>query len=421
MIALVDCNNFYASCERVFNPSLESKPVVVLSNNDGCVIARSEEAKQIGIEMGAPAFMMEEMLIKNKINVFSSNYTLYGDLSERVHKLLETFTPLIENYSIDEAFLDFSELKYKNLYDYGIEIRKKIKQCIGIPVTVGIAPTKTLAKMANRYAKKTQKKIGVYSLDTPEKIKEVLAWTEIADVWGIGGQHSRRLKWMGINTAADFIEKLNPDWVRKNMTVVGERMLNELKGIPSIQWEEIMKPKKGICTARSFGKLLSEKKDIQEALANYAANCAVKLRKQKSCTGALHIFIQTNIHRTQDKQYSRSITLKMPVPTSSSIEIVRYAFKGLDIIYKPGYNYKKTGIIVTDIIPDTQVQSSFFDTVNREKDARVMKTLDLVNNRFGKDLVKLAAQGYTKKWKLRQERLSPCYTTNIDQVLTIKI
>lgn len=421
MIALVDCNNFYASCERVFNPSLESKPVVVLSNNDGCVIARSEEAKQIGIEMGAPAFMMEEMLIKNKVNVFSSNYTLYGDLSERVHKLLETFTPLIENYSIDEAFLDFSELKYKNLYDYGIQIRKKIKQCIGIPVTVGIAPTKTLAKMANRYAKKTQKKIGVYSLDTPEKIKEVLAWTEIADVWGIGGQHSRRLKWMGINTAADFIEKLNPDWVRKNMTVVGERMLNELKGIPSIQWEEIMKPKKGICTARSFGKLLSEKKDIEEALANYAANCAVKLRKQKSCTGTLHIFIQTNIHRTQDKQYSRSITLKMPVPTSSSIEIVRYAFKGLDIIYKPGYNYKKTGIIVTDIIPDTQVQSSFFDTVNREKDARVMKTLDSVNNRFGKDLVKLAAQGYTKKWKLRQERLSPCYTTNIDQVLTIKI
>ncbi len=292
---------------------------------------------------------------------------------------------------------------------------------IGIPVTVGIAPTKTLAKMANRYAKKTQKEIGVFSLDTPDKIKEVLAWTEIADVWGIGGQHSRRLKWMGINTASDFIEKLNPDWVRKNMTVVGERMLNELKGIPSIQWEEIMKPKKGICTARSFGKLLSDKKDIQEALANYAANCAAKLRKQKSCTGALHIFIQTNIHRTQDKQYSRSITLQMPVPTNSSIEIIKYAFKGLDIIFKPGYNYKKTGIIVTDIIPDTQVQSSFFDTVNRQKDARVMKTLDLVNNRFGKDLVKLAAQGYTKNWKLRQERLSPCYTTNIAQVLTIKI
>ncbi len=421
MIALVDCNNFYASCERVFNPSLEGKPVVVLSNNDGCVIARSEEAKTIGIEMGAPAFMMQEMLAQNKVHVYSSNYTLYGDLSERVHKLLETFTPLIENYSIDEAFLDFSELKYTNLYEYGIRIRKIIKQCVGIPVTVGIAPTKTLAKMANRFAKKTQRNIGVYCLDTPEKIKEVLAWTEIADVWGIGGQHSRRLKWIGINTAADFIEKLNPDWVRKNMTVVGERMLNELNGIPSIQWEEIMKPKKGICTARSFGKLLSDKKDIQEALANYAANCAAKLRKQNSCAGSMHIFIQTNIHRTQDKQYSRSISLRIPVQTSSTVEIIKYALKGLDIIYKTGYNFKKVGIIVTDIVPDTQVQSSFFDTVDREKDTQVMKTLDSLNSRFGKDLIKFAVQGYAKKWKLKQEKLSPCYTTNINDILTIKI
>lgn len=421
MIALVDCNNFYASCENVFNPSLEGKPVVVLSNNDGCVIARSEEAKAIGIEMGAPAFMMQEMLTKNKVHVYSSNYTLYGDLSERVHKLLETFTPLIENYSIDEAFLDFSELKYKNLYEYGIQIRKTIKQSVGIPVTVGIAPTKTLAKMANRYAKKTQRNIGVYCLDTSEKIKEVLAWTEIGDVWGIGGQHGRRLKWMGINTAADFIQKLNPDWVRKNMTVVGERMLNELNGIPSIQWEEIMKPKKGICTARSFGKLLSDKKDIQEALANYAANCAAKLRKQNRCAGSMHIFIQTNIHRTQDKQYSRSISLQMPVQTSSSTEIIKYALKGLEIIFKQGYNFKKVGIIVTGIVPDTQVQSSLFDTVDRERDTQVMKTLDLVNTRFGKDLVKFAVQGYAKKWKLKQEKLSPCYTTNINDILTIKI
>lgn len=421
MIALVDCNNFYASCERVFNPSLEGKPVVVLSNNDGCVIARSEEAKEVGIEMGAPAFMMNELLMKNKVQVFSSNYTLYGDLSERVHKILESFTPLIENYSIDEAFLDFSELKYTNLFEYGLQIREKVKQCIGLPVTVGIAPTKTLAKMANRYAKKTQRHIGVYSLDTNEKTKEVLAWTEISDVWGIGGQHGRKLKWMGIKTAADFLEKLNPDWVRKNMTVVGERMLNELKGIPSIQWEEIMKPKKGICTARSFGKLLSDKKDIQEALANYAANCATKLRKQKSCGGTLHVLIQTNIHRTQDKQYSRSITSKMPVPTNSSSEIITYALKALDIIFRPGYNFKKTGVIVTDIVPESQVQSSFFDEVNRNRDAQVMKTLDAVNNRFGKDLIKFAIQGYTKNWRLRQQKLSPCYTTNIDQVLIIHI
>ncbi len=421
MIALVDCNNFYVSCERVFNPLLKDKPVVVLSNNDGCVIARSEEAKQIGIEMGAPAFMMEEMLAKNNVHVFSSNYILYGNLSERVHKLLETFTPQIENYSIDEAFLDLSALKQKNLFEYGIQIKNIIQQCVGIPVTVGIAPSKTLAKLANRYAKKNQQQTGVYFLDTPEKIRQVLVSTAIADVWGIGGQHCRRLKGMGIHTAADFVDKLPADWIRKNMTVTGERMLNELKGIPSVQWEEMMKPKKGICTARSFGRLLSDKNDIREALANYAAACAAKLRKQQSCGGTLHIFIQTNIHRTLDKQYSRSITLQLPVPTNSSIEIIKHAFKGLDIIFKPGYNYKKTGVMVTDIVQDKAVQSSFFDTVNRQRDARIMKTVDLMNNRFGKDAVKLATQGFSKKWKLRQERLSPCYTTNLAQVLTIKI
>ena len=225
---------------------------------------------------------------------------------------------------------------------------------------------------------------------------------------------------MGIHTAADFVDKLPADWIRKNMTVTGERMLNELKGIPSVQWEEMMKPKKGICTARSFGRLLSDKKDIREALANYAASCATKLREQQSCGGTLHIFIQTNIHRTLDKQYSRSITLQLPVPTNSSIEIIKHAFKGLDIIFKPGYNYKKTGVMVTDIVPDKAVQFSFFDTVNRQRDARIMKTVDLMNNRFGKDTVKLAAQGYSKNGNSDREIVS-CYTTNITQVLTIKI
>lgn len=421
MIALVDCNNFYASCERVFNPAMEGKPVVVLSNNDGCVIARSEEAKLIGIEMGAPAFMMEERLEKNNVQVFSSNYTLYGDLSDRVHKTLQTFTPHIENYSIDEAFLDFTELKYENLFQYGCNIRNTIKQNIGIPVSIGIAPSKTLAKMANRYAKKTQRHIGVHCLDTAEKISEVLAWTEIGDVWGIGGQHGRRLKWMGIKTAADFINKLNAEWVRKNMSVVGERMWNELHGIPCIEWEDIIKPKKGICVARSFGKLLSAKKDIEEALANYAASCAAKLRKQKSCAGTLHVILQTNIHRVQDRQYSRSITLKLPVATSNTGEIIAHAKKGLNNIYREGYNFKKTGVILMDIVPEAEVQQAFFDDKNRSRDATLMKTLDSVNHLFGKDLIRFAIQGYTRQWRLKQERLSPCYTTNIGQVLTIKI
>ena len=421
MIALVDCNNFYASCERIFQPWLEKKSVVVLSNNDGCVIARSEEAKEIGIEMGAPAFMMKELLSRNEVAVFSSNYTLYGNLSERVLLLLSTFTPRIECYSIDEAFLDLSDMPYTNLFNYGSSIRKTIRQNIGIPVTVGIAPSKTLAKMANRYAKKTQRDIGVYVLDSQEKINEVLHWTEIGDVWGIGSQHGRRLKWMGIKTAADFIDKLNPDWLRTNMTVVGERMLNELRGIPSFEWEDVLKPKKGICTARSFGKLLSEKKDIQEAVSNYASSCAAKLRKQNSCASQMHVLIQTNIHRTQDKQYARNITLQLPVATNSSAEIIHYALKGLDMIYKPGYNFKKAGVIVMDIVPESEVQQSFFDQTDRKKDARLMKTLDKVNTRFGKDLIKFAIQGYSRKWRLKQESLSPCYTTDINQILTIKI
>ncbi len=422
MIAIVDCNNFYASCERLFQPKIMALPVVVLSNNDGCVIARSEEAKSLGIEMGAPAFMMKELLSKENVQVFSSNYTLYGDLSQRILKTLETFTPLIECYSIDEAFLDLSGVKGLNLFEYGTKIRSAIATNIGMPVSIGIAPSKSLAKMANKYAKKIFPGTGVFILDSADKINEVLKWTSIGDVWGIGSRHSRRLKFMGIKTAYDFVHKLNPEWVRKNMTVMGERLLNELKGIPSIEWRDAMKPKKGICTARSFGKLLSEKKDIQEAVANYASSCAAKLRLQNSCAGAINILIQTNIHRTQDKQYARSVSLRMPVATNSTKKIIAFALKGLDIIYRTGYNFKKAGVTVSSIIPDTQVQQSLFETPGADqKDQQVMKMLDSVNKRFGKDLVRFAVQGYSRQWQLRQMHLSPCYTTDINQVLKIKI
>ncbi len=422
MIAIVDCNNFYASCERLFQPKMMGLAIVVLSNNDGCVIARSEEAKALGIEMGAPAFMMKEFLGRENVQVFSSNYTLYGDLSQRVLKTLENFTPLIECYSIDEAFLDLSRLKEVNLFEYGITIRNTIAMNIGLPVSIGIAPSKSLAKMANRYAKKVLPGTGVFVLDTTEKTNRVLQWTPIGDVWGIGGQHGRRLKLMGIKTAYDFVHQLNADWIRNNMSVMGERLFNELKGIPSIECQDVAKAKKGICTARSFGRLLSEKKDIQEAVANYASSCAAKLRMQHSCASTINILIQTNVHRTQDKQYSRSVTLQIPVATNSTGKIISFALKGLDIIYKPGYNFKKAGVIVTSIIPDTQVQQSLFGNPGSgQKDVQVMKMLDAVNKRFGKDLVKFAIQGYSKQWKLKQMHLSPCYTTNINQVLKIKI
>ena len=420
MIALIDCNNFYASCERLFRPSLNNKPIVVLSNNDGCVIARSEEAKKLGIEMGALAFEMEDFFKKNNVAVFSSNYTLYGSLSNRVQKTLASFPGDIEIYSIDEAFLNVQEYKLEELFHLGVNIRTTIKQNVGIPVSVGIAPTKTLAKMANRYAKKENREIGVYCLDTPQKIQEVLAYTQIGDVWGIGGQHRKRLLQNGIKTAADFIT-LPDDWVRTNMSVVGLRMLQELRGIPCIDWELEAPAKKGICTARSFGKLLSNKQDIAEALANYTHSCAVKLRNQKSCTSLINVFLQTNTHRTADKQYFNSISIPLNVATNTSNELIKFAMWGLNKIYRPGYNFKKVGIMMFNLIPETQVQGGLFDTANRERDNKLMKTLDACNKAFGKDLVRFGTQGYNRNWRLKQARLSPCYTTNINQVLTISI
>lgn len=419
MIALVDCNNFYASCERLFKPSLIGKPVVVLSNNDGCVIARSDEAKALGIRMGTPAFMVQRFLHENKVHVFSSNYTLYASLSNRVLATLGTLIKNIEVYSIDEAFLDLSDMVYKSPENIAFEIKEKVHQNIGIPVSIGIAPTKTLAKMCNRYAKKAKKKNGIYIVRSTDQINHLLANTEVGDIWGIGSRHNSKLLLNGIKTAADFAS-MNEEWVRKNMTVVGLRMQKELKGIPSILWEDAPPPRKVICTARSFGELLTEKTDISEAVANYAAKCAQKLRKQQSCTTLINVFIQTNTHRTQDKQYYRSINVAIPKATNSTQEIIQHALKGFDIIFEPGHNYKKAGVMMIEIVPDQLVQAAFFDEFNRPRDRKLMESLDYINNTIGKDTVKFACQGYNSNWMLKQELLSPCYTTKMSDVLVIK-
>ena len=289
MYALVDCNNFYVSCERLFNPGLEGKPVIVLSNNDGCAVSRSDEAKALGIEMATPAFLIKDLIQKNNVAVFSSNYTLYGDISERVMKTLESFVPRLELYSIDEAFLDMHDLDYTDLLELGLKIKNTVKKNVGIPVCVGIAPTKTLAKMANRYAKKYRKNIGVHWAANDQLIEEMLRVTEVGDIWGIGRQYALFLKRNGFNTALDFISAPE-EWIRKNMTVVVQRLFNELKGIPAIQWEFATPAKKNICTSKSFGKLQTNKEDIKEAISNYAANCALKLRQQNSCCRRLKYF-----------------------------------------------------------------------------------------------------------------------------------
>lgn len=420
MYALVDCNNFYCSCERVFDPKLDGRPIVVLSNNDGCAIARSDEAKAIGIEMGAPEFIIREKLKHHNVKIFSSNYTLYGDMSDRVMKTLAGFVPRMEIYSIDEAFLDLHNLRYTNLVKLGVTIRKTIKQNTGIPVCVGIAPTKTLAKMANRYAKKKHKDLGVFWAANDVLINEMLAFTEVGDIWGVGPQYAKMLKQKGINTAADLI-KAPDEFIRKNMSVVGHRLLTELRGTPAIEWEFDPPAKKNICTSRGFGKYQADKEVVKEAAANYAATCALKLRNQKSCAKSISVFLQTNPYRTQDKQHFQSINMEMEVATNSTIEIVKVVQRALSILYRPGYNYSKVGVIALDIIPETSIQYGMFDSQNREKDKVVMTALDKVNKALGKNIVRLASQGFENRYRLRAEYISKRYTTNINELLTIKI
>jgi DNA polymerase V len=306
MIALVDCNNFYASCERLFAPELRSKPVVVLSNNDGCVIARSDEAKAMGIKMGVPAFEIKNLIERQKVYAFSSNYTLYGDISNRVVQTLSQFTDEIEIYSIDEAFLNLRG--FSNLESYATQIRSIVKQHTGIPTCVGVAPTKTLAKIANRYAKKHHKDVGVWVLDTPEKVEQALKATSTEDIWGVGRRYAKMLEAHNILTAYD-LSKTNESWVKAKMSVVGQRMLYELRGISCLSLELINEPKKNICTSRSFGIMLTDKAPLSEAIANFAAACAFKLRKQRSVANFIQVFVTTNPFAKNEKQYFNSITI----------------------------------------------------------------------------------------------------------------
>ncbi|KAA6439907.1 Y-family DNA polymerase [Dyadobacter flavalbus] len=309
MFALIDCNNFYASCERVFRPELNGVPIVVLSNNDGCVVARSNEAKALDIPMGAPAFEYEKMFEKHGVQVFSSNYALYGDMSARVMTILGAFCPDLEVYSIDEAFLSFDGFKHFDLQKIGIEMRKKVQKCTGIPVSVGFAPTKALAKVANRIAKKFPELGGVYIIDTVEKLQKAIKWLKIEDVWGIGRQHAKRLNAQGIRTALDFT-LMSDAWVKKNMSIVGLRLKKELSGIRTLELDEIS-DKKSIACTRSFDKNYSTYDEIKERIVTYATICAEKLRKQDCCCNVLQIFIVTNFFRQDQPQYSMSISVDL--------------------------------------------------------------------------------------------------------------
>jgi len=418
MFALVDCNNFYASCERVFRPNLRGKPIVVLSNNDGCVIARSNEAKAF-IPMGAPAFKYQKIFTDNNINVFSSNFALYGDLSSRVMNILSTFTPDIEIYSIDEAFLKLDGFDFFNLEEYGHEINYKVNKHTGISISVGIAPTKALTKVANKIAKKFPIDTkGVYVMDTEAKRIKALKWLKIGDVWGIGSRHSYRLAEKGVRTAYDFTQ-LPDEWVRKNMAVVGLRLKRDLEGIPTLGLDDV-KRKKAIATTRTFEKNHADLFNVQERVSTFATTCAEKLRKQKSCCNMIMVFVHTNGHRKDLPQYSRNIVIKTDYPSNSSIDIVRYAVKGLKAIYKQGYQYKKAGVIVMGLTPQNEKQLNMFIKENPRHEA-LMKVMDKMNHSIGQKKLKLACQDLGRTWKMNQERLSPRYTTRLDEIITVKV
>ena len=415
MYALVDCNNFFVSCERVFDSRLEGKPVIVLSNNDGCAIARSNEAKALGIGMGANFFEIEELVKKHDVQVFSTNFVLYADMSLRVKGLLSRFCPEVEDYSIDESFLDFNGFENFNLKEYGAMIAQTVKQGTGIPVSIGIAPTKTLAKVANRFAKKYPAYQSVCVIDTEEKRIKALQKIEIGDVWGIGRQHTKRLAAMGVTTACDFTQ-LPQAWVRKNMTVVGERTWSELRGTPCIKMEFVAPPKQSIMVSRSFGKMIEDYTTISEAVATYTSMAAAKLRKQKSCAKSMLVFVDSNPFREDLEQYSRHIILKLLVASNSSQELINYALEGLKKIFRPKILYKKAGVMLMDICPANIIQGNLFDTIDRKKHHSLMVVMDKVNEYYGRNTLKIAAMGDGQAWKIKQERLSPCYTTRLSDL-----
>jgi DNA polymerase V len=420
MFGIVDCNNFYASCERVFNPKLENKPVVVLSNNDGCVIARSNEAKALGIPMGAPAFKMEEFLKSNQVFVFSSNYALYGDMSERVMTTIASFVKDIGIYSIDECFLDFTGYKYLNLPKVARSLKNDVKQYTGIPISIGIAPTKTLAKVANKASKKSKELNGVYILDNSQKITDALKVFPVEDIWGIGRQYAKFLKKYNINTAYE-LSQANDTWIRNNLKIVGLRTVEELRGIPCNDLELVVPNKKAVCTARSFGKLTNNYDLVSEALANYSSVCTAKLRKQKSAANIVTVFLETNPFKVNEPQYYKTKSMELPVATNYTPKIIEYSQQLLKSIWKSGYNYKKCGVVLSGLVQEDTVQQSLFEKGDTEENKKIMSVLDLFNNRYGKDTLRSAAQGYKREWKLRQEKLSPKYTTDWNDLLKIKL
>ncbi len=418
ILALVDCNNFYVSCERVFRPALCGKPVVVLSNNDGCVIARSDEAKAMGIPMGLPFFQMREQFPGSSIEVYSSNYALYGDMSARVMQLLKELSPEVEVYSIDEAFLNLAGCGSGDLPAYGSLIRERVQKWTGIPVSIGIGHTKTLAKLANRLAKRSKEDGGVVDLSgSPHEA--LLQATAVKDIWGIGRSYSRLLQHHGIYTALQ-LRDADERWIRQHMGVVGIRIVWELRGISC--WPLVLHPppKKTLTVSRSFGRPITTLDEMRQAIATYTTRAAEKLRRHQLAAGILTVFLRTNPFNPDEPQYGNDIKMTLPVSSSDTAELIAYALVGTEHIYAEGYRYKKAGVMLSGLVPAHQIQLSLFDTQDRDRAKTLMRTLDHLNTQMGTGTIQYAAAGFNPNWQMRRSRMSPRYTTKWGELVVVR-
>lgn len=420
-IALIDVNNFYVSCERVFNPKLNNKPVVVLSNNDGCAVARSNEVKALGVGMGAPWFKFKDLAKQYGIVALSSNYGLYADMSNRVMSILREFSPNQEVYSIDESFLDLTGFQNRNLVQYGQAMRKRILKWTGLPVCVGIGSTKTLSKLANHCAKKRPQFNSVCNFNTLSEIEldELLNQIDVGEIWGVGRQLAPKLQALGFNTVLD-LKRANPERLRQQFSVVMEKTIRELNGTVCIEMEEISPPKKQILSSRSFGHPVHDYYSLAESISLYMSRAAEKLRKQHSFAGSVYVYIRTSPFKPDDPFYSNGMTISLPSPSDDTRQLVNVALWGLKQIYRPHFNYAKAGVMLSELVPAQGVQCDLFSQIQISPKSNVlMTTLDSINRKMGKESIKLASEGFNRPWKMKQGNKSPCYTTDWSDILTV--
>ncbi len=415
-IALIDCNSFYVSCERLFNPKIKNVPVVVLSNNDGCVISRSTEAKNIGIKMGEPYFKVKELVKRNNVQIYSSNYALYGDLSRRVMKVLKGFSDKIEIYSIDEAFIDLSHIKDEKVEGYGKKIRERVLKWTGIPTSVGISHTKTLSKVANHIAKKN--KAGVIFLK--DNIDQTLKRFSVSDIWGVGRQLSKLYIKNGIDNAYK-LKSISNSWVKKSTNVLGAKTVMELRGVPCINLETEETKRKSCCVSRSFGKKVESLDKLTESITTHCLNAAEKIRIDKQTTRAITVFIRTSPFDKNRKYYSNSITIELPVATDNSLELVKKSIIGLKKIYKYGYFYQKTGIILSKLREASEKDLNLLAPILENKSDTLMKAIDFTNAKYGRNAISIAQAGINKDWKMRREHSSKIDTASFDSLPIINV